>query len=510
MVASGTLLSRILGAARDAVIAASFARASTDAFVIAFTIPNALRLLLAEGAVSGAFIPIFTEVQEKEGRQRARLFYSHLVGAMLLLLLAVTVFGILTAHWWVRAYALGFEKEPALFETTVDLTRILFPYIFLMGGAALSSGALYAMKHFAAPAYAPAMLNVCLIAAALFLAPWMLDRGLDPITALAVGALAGGAFQWMVQWPALKARGMLVRPKLPGGDPYVRKVFTLMVPLIAGLGVYQLNVLLSRQFASFLPIGSVSYLYYGQRLVEIPQGMFALAIASASLPSLSQAVAQDNADEAKALFQKGLSLSLFVAIPSTIVLVILAKPTVTVFFGRGQFDLFAIQETSRSLYWQAAGIWAVASVRTIVPMFHAYKDTRTPVFASAINLMVFVALSLLLMGPMQHAGLALATSAAAAAQLVALLWLLRKKTGQLGLRNVVIGAAKVLLASIIMGAAIAFVSTFGRWETGGNDPINLLVFFFSLVCGALIFFVAARLLGVSELDDALAIVTRRR
>ena len=510
IVASGTLLSRILGAVRDAIIAATFSRGSTDAFWLAFTIPNALRVLLGEGAVSGAFIPVFTEVDEKQGRDRARLFYARLAGAMLLLLFGVALLGVITAHWWVRAYAPGFARDPEIFQTTVNLTRTLFPYIFLMGGAALSTGALYAMKHFVAPAYAPVMLNVCLITAALGLAPWMLGNGLDPIGALAIGALVGGTLQWAVQWPALKHRGLLVWPRLPKSDPDVRRVFRLMLPLLVGLGIYQLNVLLSRQFASYLPTGSISYLYYGQRLVEIPQGMFALAIASASLPSLSRAVAQDCADEAKELFQKGLKLSLFVAIPSAVALAILAKPAAAVFFGRGEFDAYAVDQTSRSLFWQATGIWAVASVRTIVPMFHAYKDTRTPVIASAVNLVIFVALSLSLMGPMQHAGLALATSAAAVAQLAALLWLLRRKNGPLGLQQVAKMAGKVLLASLMMGTNVVFVARVGQWDAGGNDLMNIAVFLLAVVTGAIVFFITARLLGIKELDDALAIVKRRR
>ena len=503
IVASGTLLSRILGAVRDAVIAAMFATRATDAFWIAFTIPNALRSLLGEGAVSGAFVPVFTDVDEKQGRERARLFYARLIGVMLIVLASVTVFGILTAQWWVRAYALGFEQKPEVFETTVDLTRMLFPYIFLMGGAALSTGALYAMKHFVAPAYSPALLNVSLILCALVLSPWMAEQGMTPIKALAIGALIGGALQWLAQWPALKRRGMLVRPRFFERDPEVKKALLLLVPLLAGLGVYQLNILLSRQFASFLPTGSVSYLYYGQRLVEIPQGMFALAIASASLPSLSESVARNQQEQARGLFQKALALVLFVAIPSTVALFILAKPAAAVFFGRGEFDSFAVSETARSLRWQALGIWAVASVRAIVPMFHAYKDTKTPVVASAINLVVFVSLSLLLMGPMQHAGLALATSAAAVAQLLALLLLLRNKRGPLGLMKTARSVYKVLVAAAIMGLIVYAVTTLGHWERGGNDPANIATFATAVVVGGLAYLLAARALGIAELTDAI-------
>jgi putative peptidoglycan lipid II flippase len=509
MVAAGTLSSRALGAIRDAVIAAVFALAATDAFWLAFTIPNALRVLLGEGAVSAAFVPVFTEVREREGMPRATSFYQNLVGVMMVVLAGITVVGVVGASWIVKGYAWGFQRDEALFETTVALTRLLFPYIFLMGISALVMGALYASKRFAAPSFAPAMLNVALIAAALGLAPILQGLGTPAIFALAWGALLGGLLQLAVQLPALAKERLFVRPRLGFDDVYVRKCARLMLPLLAGLGVYQLNVLLSRLFASFLPIGSVSYLYYGQRLAEIPQGMFALAIASASLPSLSHAVAHGDEQEAKRLFRHALRLSLFVAVPAGVALMVLAEPAVTVFFGRGRYDATAIAETTRSFFWQAAGIWAVASVRTIVPMFHAHNDTRTPVMASALNLVTFVALSWLLMDPMQHAGLAAATTAAAVAQLVALLGLLRRRVGRLGLREVARSGMRVLLASTAMGVVAWLGTRVGRWELGGNDPRNLVVFVATAAASVGAYLGAAALLGSPEVRDLHRALRRR-
>ena len=509
VVATGTLTSRILGAVRDAVVAAVFALGATDAFWLAFTIPNALRVLLGEGAVSAAFVPVFTEVREREGMARAKEFYRNLVGAMAVVLLVVTVAGVAGAPWLVKGYAWGFQRDEALFETTVALTRLLFPYIFLMGISALMMGALYASKRFAAPAFAPVWLNICLIGAALLLAPMFVEFGWPAIFALAIGALLGGALQIVSQLPSLAKEKLIIRPRVGFRDIYVRKCARLMVPLMAGLGVYQLNVLLSRLFASFLPTGSVSYLYYGQRLAEIPQGMFALAIASAALPSLSDAVAKGDEEEAKRLFRHALRLSLFVAVPATVALVVLAEPAATVFFGRGHYDAAAIHETTRSLVWQASGIWAVASVRTIVPMFHAHNDTRTPVIASAFNLVVFVGLSLALMGPMQHAGLAAATTAAAVTQLVALLWLLRKRSGDLGMAEVRSSALRVLVASAVMGGVVWAGARFGHWENGGNDPRNLAVFAVTVLVGLGTYLAVAAALGSPELRDLRAAIQRR-
>ncbi len=510
IVASGTLTSRVLGAVRDATIAAVFALAATDAFWLAFTIPNALRVLLGEGAVSAAFVPVLTEAREKEGMERARKFFGRMTGAMFVILLLVTVAGVLLAPWLVKLYAWGFQDVPGLFPLTVSLTRAVFPYILLMGLAALAMGALNAMKRFAAPAYAPALLNVALIGAAIGLAPIIEERGLPAVMALAIGALLGGLLQVLAQMPSLRSAGLLVRPRIDFADPYVRKSFRLMVPLLAALGVYQLNILLSRLFASFLPTGSVSYLYYGQRLAEIPQGMFALAIASAALPSLSEAIANERSDEAKQMFRYALRLSLFIAVPATVALVVLAEPAVAVFFGRGQFDIHAMKETARSFVWQAGGIWAVASVRTVVPMFHAFNDTRTPVLASGINLIVFVGLSLLLMGPLQHAGLALAMTAAAVAQIAALLLLLRRRAGPLGLGELRSSLARVVIASAVMGVVAWAGLKLGDWSLGGNDPTNLMVFAGTVIAGALAYLGMATVLKSPELTDIRRAFGRQR
>ena len=507
VVATGTLLSRILGAARDAVIAAVFAVTATDAFFVAFTIPNALRALLGEGAVSGAFVPVFSEVREKEGMERARRFYAGLSGVMLLVLALVTVAGVVAAPWLVTLYAAGYEGER--FEETVLLTRIVFPYIFLMGVAALGMGALNSLRRFAVPAFAPALLNVALIAAAFVLVPMVLELGWPAIAALSVGALVGGLLQVLAQFPELKRVGLLSLPRRGLTDPYVRKAFRLMVPLLAGLGVYQVNVMLARLFASFLPEGSQSFIYYGQRVVEIPQGMFAFAIASAALPTLSTLHSRGLTEEVKETFAYGLRLNLFVAVPATVALVLLAEPTASVLFGRGAFDAWHIRETARSLAWQAAGVWAVASVRTVVPMFHAYNDTRSPVLCSAVNLVVFTGVGLGLMQTWNHAGIAAAFSAAAAAQLLALLWLLRRRVGPLGLGDVARSAARMSVAAAAMGVVVWQLARLGDWSEGGNDPRNIGVYVGTVVAGGLVYALVARVLGAPELGDVLGAVRRR-
>ncbi|HEX6241479.1 MAG TPA: murein biosynthesis integral membrane protein MurJ, partial [Polyangiales bacterium] len=284
LVALGTLASRVLGMVRDAVVAAAYPVAATDAFWIAFTIPNTLRTLLGEGAVSNAFIPVFSEVRGRQGEAAARSFLARFAGALGGLLLLACLAGMLTAPLLSWAYAGGLaQNDPPRFALVVELTRWLFPFLGLAGLGALATGVLNVLGRFTLPAFAPALFNVAMIVAPFTLVPVSGALGLEPIGALVVGALLGGVLQIVVQLGPLRRGGMLPRPELRLGDPEVRQALALMGPLVLGLGVYQLNMLLSRLFASFLPEGSPSYLNYGMRVIEVPQGMFALALASAAL-----------------------------------------------------------------------------------------------------------------------------------------------------------------------------------------------------------------------------------
>ena len=507
LVGVGILLSRFLGAVRDVVIAATFAVGLTDAFFMAFTIPNALRVLFGEGAASGAFVPVLTEAREKEGTERAATVFGGLVRVMVPVLGVVTVLGVLLAGPLVYAYASGFD--PQRFDLTVQMTRWVFPYIFLMGVAALVTAALHSRKSFTAPALSPALLNVALVLACLLMVPLLDSLGLPTWYALASGVLVGGALQVLAQWPTLRRLGFGLTAAGSHRDPYVRKAMRLLLPLLASLGVYQLNVIFARQFASHLGRGPVSWLWYAQRLVEIPQGMFALAIASAALPSLSEIVSRGDREEALALFRATLRMTLFVAIPSTVALGALALPIVAVLFGRGEFSPSDVQETAYGLVFQAAGIWAVASVRTVVPMFHAHNDTSTQVAASATNLVVFAALSWLLMDSMRHAGLTLAISLAALAQLGVLLALLRRRTGRLGLGRVVGAAARMGVASAVMGVLLIALTASRPWLSDALAPTQLGLLGAAVVLGGLVYLGVAHVLGVEEASTFTHGVLRR-
>lgn len=509
IVAAGTLLSRILGVARDQVFAATIPIAWTDLFFDAFTIPNALRGLLAEGAMTSALVPVYAEVREKEGPDAAKRFYAGFRGAMLALLLVVSALGVLFARPIATAYGAGFAEDPERFEAFVTLTRIVFPYILFMGIAALGAGVLNAHGRFAVPAAAPGLLNVAFVLAPFVLVPPLVAAGQPSILALGIAAIVGGVLQVVAQWPSLRAIGMPTMPRFDLTDPHVRKAFRLLLPLTLGLGIYQLNVMMSRLFTSFLPDGAMSYLYYAQRLVEIPQGMFGVAIASAALPTLAALRAKGDREGVLVTFREALSLAMFVAFPLSTILAALGHPIVVVLFSRGEFHADAALETGRSLAWQAAGVWAIASVRVLVPVFHAHNETRLPLWGGAANLVVFVASGFVLSRALGHVGIAMAISLAGVAQCLVLAVLLRRKLGALGLWAMLPALARTALASVLAGAAGWGVARLGAWDRGGNDLTNVGVLALALLASGVVFLAVAAALGAPELTRVTAAVKRR-
>lgn len=503
-VALGTLGSRVLGALRDAVIAATFSVAQTDAFIVAWTIPNALRRLLGEGAVSAAFVPVFTDLDEQHGRARALRFTRRFGGALLLALAVVSAIGVLAAPALTTFYAAGYRADAAKFALTRDLTALVFPYVLFAGFSALLTGLLNAVGSFLLPAFSPALLNLALIAAPFTLAPLAVQLGYDSLLGLGAASLLGGALQVAVQVPAAARRGVWRRPELALRDPDVQRSMGLMAPLLLGTGVYQANILLSRLLASFLPDGSQSYLYFAQRLVEIPQGMFAVAVASAALPSLARLHSQGAHDAALAAMRHSVRLTSFVALPCSAALIALAEPTVSVVFGRGEFGADDIAKTASALAWLSAGVLPIAAIQPVIRIFYAYGDTRAPVLASALNLIVFFGASVLLAPRLSHAAIACGTSLAGAAQLAFLLLRLRPHVRQRGLPGIGLGelagaVAKHALASVALAGVAGFVAARGDWARGGNDPRNLALYAAAALAGGVSFALASRVLQTQEL-----------
>ncbi|MCB9667476.1 MAG: murein biosynthesis integral membrane protein MurJ [Myxococcales bacterium] len=508
-VASGTLISRVLGAIRDAVVAATFTVHATDAFFIAFTIPNSLRVLLGEGAVSAAFVPVLADIRETRREDYQKVFRA-LAGMMGLILFATTALGMIFSPELVTLYAAGYLAKPEQFHLTVTLTRLVFPYVFLVGMSALLTASLNTLGKFALPSLSPVWLNVALIIGALTLPAFFAHAGMPTILALAVGVWVGGLLQIVSQLPTLHRQKLLGTPQLDWKEPAVKKALRLLVPLLAGLGVYQLNVMGSRLFASFLAEGSQSFLYYSQRLVEIPQGMIALAISSAALPTLAQQRSRGEHGESAATLKEALRLCLFFTLPATAFLMAFGYPTVSVLLGRGNFDPSYVEQTARALFWQAAGIWSIATIRTLVPAFHAHNDTRSPVLGSVANLIVFITSAWWLMKFMQHAGIALAISLAGLAQLGTMLVLLRKHPMHAAFRGLGKSTLRMALSSSVMAAFLWAASRSMAWTHAGTRPGAMIAYVLISLVGLAIYFALSWIMGSPEMHSVLRAIGRKR
>ncbi len=501
-----TFLSRILGLVRDAVLAWAFgASRMADAFYVAFRIPNLLRRLVAEGALTVAFVPIYTEYLKKsreEGRRVASIVFTYLS----LVLVAMVVLGVLFAPFLVKLIAWGFAKEAGKFELTVFLTRLMFPYIFLISLVALSMGILNSLKRFAAPAAAPILLNVGIITGAA-----VFSRFVDPpVIGLAIGVLIGGILQLALQIPSLVREGMLPRLNFNWRHPALKGLLLLMIPSAFGAAVYQLNVLIVTLLASFLPDGSVSYLWYADRISEFPLGIFAIAIATAILPTMSDHAAAKDIEALKETMNYGLRLAFLITIPSAVGLYLLALPTVSVLFQRGAFDEATALATAGALAAFAIKIPFVSGVRNLVPAFFALKDARRPVIVSAIAVAVNAVAALLLMGPLKHVGLAIALVISSIANFFILLIWFRHKVGPIGIRRLGASIGKTCIATVLMAGLLLI----GRWLMG---PVEELVFWqravwlFGLIgVGMATFLIVTKLINREEFSAVMGMVRRQK
>ena len=448
IISLATFASRILGLVREAVIAFLFgAGMSADAFFVAFRIPNMLRRLLAEGSLSASFIPVFTEYHHKRGQRQAWELASTMICIVSVILVLVTILGVVAAPLIVKLVAPGFKAIENKQQLTTLLTRIIFPYIFCIGLAALFMGILNSLHHFFAPALSPALLNISIISSALYFAP----RFKEPVIALALGVLLGGVVQLLFQLPFLKQKGMKFNVNFNLKHPGVRRIGRLMLPAMIGLAVYEINGLVDTLLASFLPPGSVSYLNYGNRLVQFPLGLFGIALGTAILPTLSRQAVEGDLNRLKDTFSMGLRLVLFVSMPAMIGLMILGEPIIQLLFQRGEFGYSATVGSAQALFYYAVGLCAYAGVKVTVPVFYALQDTKTPVKISIIAMTVNIFLNLILMGPLKHGGLALATALSSMLNMGWLLITLRKRLGNLGGRMVLASFVRIALASALMG-----------------------------------------------------------
>lgn len=514
-----TLASRILGFVRDAIIAWAFPKMATDAFFVAFRIPNLLRRLFAEGALTVSFIPVFTEAHLKDRDEAMRIFriaYTLLT----ITLLFVVAAGIYFAVPITKVFAPGFFDDPAKASLTVKLTRIMFPYILLVSLVAFSQGVLNSLKHFFAPAISPVFLNIWMIVGAVALSLLFEDR----ITGLAIGVLLGGLTQVLFQLPYLRRHGVPLKPKLQFKHPAVRRILVLMGPAAFGMLVYQFNIIISSILASLLPSGSVSYLWYGQRLTELPLGIFAVAIGTAVLPSLSEERAKNDMEGFKDSFNYALRLVIFLTIPASAGFAIMSLPIISVLFQRGNFSYTDALQTANVLVYFSVGLWAIAGVRVSVPAFYSMQDTKTPVKIAVGAFVLNAVASVLLMGPnyvasrfgmevggilgqldMKANGLALATSISATANFIALIYFLRRRIGPIGLTRISATFLKTVISSVPLVIIAFSFTSMGDWEPAGITANKGLCLAGGVIFGAGGFFLASYLLKQEELTDLIGI-----
>ncbi len=425
-IALGTFLSRILGFLRDMVVAYALGTGPfADAFFVAFRLPNLMRRLFAEGSLTMAFVPVFKEIKHREGRDRAFCFARSTFIWLIIILTFLTVMVLIGAPLVTLLIAPGFKKDPHIFAFAVYLIRVCFPYVIFISSVALCMGILNSLGHFAAPAYAPCILNIVLISSALL----AVHLGWNVAELLAWGVLLAGVLQFLLQQIPLKRKGFSWIGEVSLKDKGVKLLLALMIPTVFGAAVYQIGIIINTVLASFLPEGAISYLYYADRLVQFPLGVFGVAVSVAALPDLSSLATQGKIQEFKHTLNSGLSLILFVSLPATAGLIGLAHPIIKVLFFRGAFTETSVRATSLALIGYAIGLPAFSCVRTLVSSFYALKDTKSPVIVAIICLVVNVILGISLMKSLSFFGLALAVSLSSCLNVLLLCMVLRRKIG---------------------------------------------------------------------------------
>nr|WP_286947650.1 murein biosynthesis integral membrane protein MurJ [Pseudomonas sp. UBA6718] len=498
-VSSLTMVSRVLGFVRDTLIARIFgAGVASDAFVVAFKLPNLLRRIFAEGAFSQAFVPILAEYKTQQGEEATRTFLAYVAGLLTLVLALVTLLGMLAAPWIVWVSAPGFADEPERFALTVDLLRVTFPYILLISLSSLLGAVLNTWNRFSVPAFVPTLLNVSMIIFTVWLAPYF-D---PPIMALGWAVLVGGLAQFLWQLPALKQVGMLVLPRLSLRDTGVWRVLRQMGPAIFGVSVGQISLIINTIFASFLVAGSVSWMYYADRLMELPSGVLGVALGTILLPALAKTYASaDRADYSK-LLDWGLRLCFLLVLPCSLALAIIAEPLIVSLFQYGKFTAHDSAMTQQALVAYSVGLLALILVKILAPGFYAQQDIKTPVRIAIVSLLATQAMNALFIFviDLRHAGLALSISLAACLNAGLLYWQLRRKGIYLPQPGWAKFLAKLVLAVLVMAAVLlALMYYMPAWEEGGM-LLRLLRLGVLVAAGASAYFAVLALLGFRPRD----------
>jgi len=503
--------SRILGLARDVVLAFFFgAGHAMDAYNIAYRIPNLLRDLFAEGAMSAAFVPTFTRYLTGRSRDEAWRLGNVVLNTLLVITLALVVAGMVFAGPLVGLLAGAYRAEPGKFELTVFLSRILMPFLTLVAVAAACMGMLNALRRFFVPALSPAMYNVGTIVTVLTLVPVFTWLGIRPIIAVAVGSLAGGLGQVAIQWPLLRREGFRYRFVLDWHDEGLREVARLMLPAVIGLAAVQVNLMVNSFLAAGEGKGAVSWLQYAFRLMYMPIGLFGVSIATAVLPSISRHAAESDFAALRGTLSNGLRTMLMLNVPATAGLIALAVPIVELLFQRGQFLPADTAATAAAVVFYAPGLVGYSAVKIAAPSFYALRESRVPVMVSIATMLLNVVLNLALVRVIGFRGLALGTALASIVNAVLLLWLLRRRIGGIDGRRLAVAVAKISVASAVMAGSAVWLETWLSTFIAGASVLPRLLRLALAIGGAVtVLAAAAKVLRIREFDEALRMVAGR-
>ncbi|MCK4859286.1 MAG: murein biosynthesis integral membrane protein MurJ [Candidatus Omnitrophica bacterium] len=495
-ISSATFVSRILGLLRDIFSARLFGTSGVwDAFLIAFMVPNLLRRLLAEGALSNSFIPVFTEYLHKKDKEEAKRL-ANLTFTFLLIILTTIVAG---GIFFINLILAKFSFTPKIL-LILQLTRFLLPYIFFLSLAALLMGILNSHKHFATPALAPLFLNIFWLLSLFYLCP-RFGKGLEEkIWGVIIGVLLGGLFQLLIQIPPLLRRKFSLRLNFDFHHPGLKKIALLALPGILGLAVTQVNIVVDFLLGFFLGNGAISSLWYGNRLMQFPLGVFGIALGTAVLPHYSIYAAKQEFGKLKKMLSFALRMGFFISLPAAVGLIILRFPIIKLLFQRGAFTALSTSRAANTLFFYCLGLFAYSGIKIIAPVFYSFQDTRTPVKIAVIAMLANIILNLILMVPLREGGLALATAISSSLNLFLLLFVLRKRIGNFGGKKILSSFVKVLFSAIIMGIGCKII--FSHLFYSFNLPA-LFSIFVSILSGIIIFMLITFLVKVEETHEIL-------
>jgi putative peptidoglycan lipid II flippase len=518
VVSVAVFMSRVTGLVRESVMAKLFgAGLIYDAYMLGFRIPNLTRDLFAEGALSSAFVPTFSEYLSQRSKEEAARLANLVATALIIVVGAVCAAGMIFAPVLVHLLAPGFAAVPGKFELAVRMTRIMFPFLLLVALAAQAMGVLNACNRFGVPALASTFFNIGSVGFGIVLGIVMGPTlHITHIEGMAIGVVLGGALQLGWQLPSLHRLGFRFRAALDWSDPGLRRILTLMVPAILGNAAVQINVMVNTNFASSIsdPIrgldGPVSWLSYAFRFMQLPLGLFGVAMASATLPSIARSVARGEMDEFRRTLSNSLGTVFLLTIPSSVGLIVLGKSIIGAIYQGGRFQLYDTQQTAVALSYYAIGLMGYAALKVLSPAFYALNDARTPMLVSLGSILVnyAVASTMIRFAGLGHAGLALSTSAVALFGFLVLFAILRKRIGGVYGRDLLVQIGKVSLASAIMGAVIFATSRGMAMWLGVSQMARLADLGVSIPVGLAVYYVACRMLGLSDIDGVIRAFAR--